>query len=321
LTLDDWSRVNGIASKTGTTNDVKDMWVVGGSPYYTVLVWAGNTDGKPMDIEASSSGVTGPYWKEIMTLLHKDKLKKSFSKEGLTEATLSANTGLLQEGGKKELLTELQIKFLKEAKDRLAKPEYKFSENSIFNNRTIATSRTVKVNKLDNLLIPDTEAGKAWPADLTGTVNCAGINSEFPRATNWSGGGSKNCPTELSELKKELAKIDININISSGQQAGDKIVAFIKNPGSGIKTKFIEIKIDGQYYGSLADSESIQQDIAGLKGNKDVEITVRNDAGLEQKFLIPAVKFGNEQQVEPIQNSNLVTINPTQLNSQSILNQ
>jgi membrane peptidoglycan carboxypeptidase len=319
LTLQDWSSVNGIAAKTGTTNDVKDMWVVGGSPYYTVLVWAGNTDGKPMSIEASSSGITGPYWKEIMTLLHKDKLKKSFSKEGLKETSLSSNTGLLQEGGKKELLTDRQINLLKEAKDKLSKPEYKFYENSIFNNRTIASGKTVKVNKLDNKLIPDTEAGKAWPIELTGAVSCASVSSEFPKANNWNGGGSKNCPTEISDLKKEAAKIDINVNIAAGQQATDKIVAFIKNPGSGIKTKFIEIKIGGQYYGSLADNDSIQQDITGVTGVKDVEITVRNDAGLEQKFLIPAVKFGNEPLVEPAitpPNSNIVTINPPQLNSQ-----
>jgi membrane peptidoglycan carboxypeptidase len=317
LTLNDWSSVNGIASKTGTTNDVKDMWVVGGSPYYTVLVWAGNTDGTPMNKEASSSGVTGPYWKEIMTLLHKDKLKKGFSKEGLTDTALSANTGLLQEGGKKELLTDLQIKLLKEAKERLLKPEYRFSENSIFNNRTIAVSKTVRVNKLDNLLIPDTDAGKAWPADLISSITCAGINSEFPKASNWSGGGSKNCPNEFSELKKEAAKIDINVNVATGQQASDKIVAFVKNPGSGIKTKFIEIKIGGQYYGSLADSESIQQELAGVNGIKDVEITVRNDAGLEQKFLIPAVIFGTElAPPQPSSNPNIVTINPPQLNSQ-----
>jgi membrane peptidoglycan carboxypeptidase len=326
LTLDDWSSVNGIASKTGTTNDVKDMWVVGGSPYYTVLVWAGNTDGKPMKIEASSSGVTGPYWKEIMTLLHKDKTKKGFSKEGLKETELSANTGLLQDGGKKELLTENQIKELKDAKERLSKPEYRFAENSIFANRTIAVNQNVKVNKLDNKIIPDNDQGKSWPADLTTYVNCAAISSEFPKSNNWNGGGTRNCPTEVSDLNKDKAKIEINANVSSGQQAGNQIVAFIKNPGTGIKTKSIEIKIGGQYYGSLQDSDSIQQDISTLDGVKDVEITVRNDAGQEQKFQIPAVKFGGNPNPNIIQvpaPNQTVIINPQQnkpLTNNPILN-
>ena len=318
LTLDDWSSVNGIAAKTGTTNDVKDMWVVGGSPYYTVLVWAGNTDGKPMKIEASSSGVTGPYWKEIMTLLHKDKTKKGFSKEGLKETELSANTGLLQDGGKKELLTDNQIKALKEAKDRLAKPEYKFSENSIFANRTIAVNQSVKVNKLDNKIIPDNDQGKAWPVELTTSVNCAAISSEFPKSNNWNGGGKLNCPTEISDLNKDNAKIEINANISSGQQAPSQIVAFIKNPGTAIKTKSIEIKINGQYYGSLQDSDSIQQDVSTIDGVKDVEITVRNDANQEQKFQFPGVKFGGNNSNNVIISSNLpnqtVIINPQQNN-------
>lgn len=293
LTLDDWSSINGIAAKTGTTNDVKDMWVVGGSPYYTVLVWAGNTDGKPMKIEASSSGVTGPYWKEIMALLHKDKIKKGFSKEGLKETELSVNTGLLQDGGKKELLTENQIKLLKDAKERLSKFEYKFYENSIFSNRTIAVNQSIKVNKLDNKIIPNNDQGNAWPTEFTMIVNCAAISSEFPKSNNWGGGGTKNCPNEVSELNKDNIKIEINANISNGQQAQNQIVAFIKNPSSGIKTKSIEIKINGQYYSSLQDSDSIQQDVTGLEGVKDVEITVRNDANQEQKFQFLAVKFGN----------------------------
>jgi membrane peptidoglycan carboxypeptidase len=317
LTLEDWSNVSGIAAKTGTTSDVKDMWVVGGSPYYTVLVWAGNTDGKPMKIEASSSGVTGPYWKSIMALLHKDKVKKGFSKAGLKETELSGNTGLLQDGGKKELLTDNQIKELKDAKERLSKPEYKFAENSIFTNRTIAVSQSVKVNKLDSKLIPDNDQGRAWPTDLTTIVSCAGINSEFPRSTSWGGGGTKNCPTEVSDLSTDKAKIELNVNLSAGQQAQGQIVAFVKNPGSGIKTKSIEIKIGGQFYGSLQDSDSIQQDISSLSGDKDVEITVRNDANQEQKFLIPAVKFGGN----PPPSNQTVIINPPQNNINSILNQ
>ena len=36
------------AAKTGTTTDFRDNWTVGYTPYLTVGVWAGNTDGTPM---------------------------------------------------------------------------------------------------------------------------------------------------------------------------------------------------------------------------------------------------------------------------------
>ena len=57
------------AVKTGTSKDMRDNWCIGYSQKYTVGVWVGNFDGKPMwDI----SGITGaaPVWLEIMNYLH-----------------------------------------------------------------------------------------------------------------------------------------------------------------------------------------------------------------------------------------------------------
>ncbi len=61
-----WSAV-----KTGTSKDMRDNWSVGYSEHYTVGVWVGNFDGKPMwDV----SGVTGaaPVWRDVMDYLHRN---------------------------------------------------------------------------------------------------------------------------------------------------------------------------------------------------------------------------------------------------------
>lgn len=60
------------AVKTGTSKDMRDNWCVGYSEKYTVGVWVGNFDGKPM---WSVSGITGaaPVWLEIMNYLHSSK--------------------------------------------------------------------------------------------------------------------------------------------------------------------------------------------------------------------------------------------------------
>ncbi len=52
------------AVKTGTTNDYRDNWTLGYTPYMTVGVWAGNSDNSPM---IKSSGVTGaaPIWHDF----------------------------------------------------------------------------------------------------------------------------------------------------------------------------------------------------------------------------------------------------------------
>lgn len=60
-----WSAV-----KTGTSKDMRDNWCVGYSERYTVGVWVGNFDGKPMwDV----SGVTGaaPVWHDVIAYLHR----------------------------------------------------------------------------------------------------------------------------------------------------------------------------------------------------------------------------------------------------------
>ena len=59
-----WSAV-----KTGTSKDMRDNWCVGFSRRYTVGVWVGNFDGRPM---RGVSGVTGaaPVWLEVMQALH-----------------------------------------------------------------------------------------------------------------------------------------------------------------------------------------------------------------------------------------------------------
>ena len=60
------------AVKTGTSQQHRDNWCVGFTRDYTVGVWVGNFEGRPM---AGISGVTGagPLWRQVMLLLHRDQ--------------------------------------------------------------------------------------------------------------------------------------------------------------------------------------------------------------------------------------------------------
>ncbi|EKD95205.1 MAG: hypothetical protein ACD_25C00025G0001 [uncultured bacterium] len=57
-----------VAVKTGTTDLIKDNWTFGFTPGYTVGVWVGNNDNKPMN-KYMASGLTGaaPIWNRIMS--------------------------------------------------------------------------------------------------------------------------------------------------------------------------------------------------------------------------------------------------------------
>ena len=68
-----------VAAKTGTTNDYKDMWVIGYTPSITVGAWMGNNDNSPIAKQVAGS-ITGPMWhafmNEILPSLPNDQFEK-----------------------------------------------------------------------------------------------------------------------------------------------------------------------------------------------------------------------------------------------------
>ncbi len=81
------------AAKTGTSKDFRDNWTIGYTPRYTVGVWVGNFDGKPME---NVSGITGcgPLFRDIMLFLGKDGSGGRFVEpEGLVQVKICPLTG------------------------------------------------------------------------------------------------------------------------------------------------------------------------------------------------------------------------------------
>ena len=54
-----------VAVKTGTTNNARDIWVVGYSPSLVVLVWAGNSDGEVLENKVSGFRLA-PLFRDIL---------------------------------------------------------------------------------------------------------------------------------------------------------------------------------------------------------------------------------------------------------------
>lgn len=55
-----------VAVKTGTSNEKRDNWTIGYTPFFVVTVWVGNNDNSPMN-PILTSGITGatPIWRKI----------------------------------------------------------------------------------------------------------------------------------------------------------------------------------------------------------------------------------------------------------------
>ena len=54
-----------VADKTGTTNDYRDVWIVGYTPGIALGAWAGNNDNSPME-KRIAAFIISPMWHEIM---------------------------------------------------------------------------------------------------------------------------------------------------------------------------------------------------------------------------------------------------------------
>jgi len=55
-----------VALKTGTTNDYRDAWVIGYTPFIVVGVWAGNSDYSPMQRKGGSILAAVPIWSNFL---------------------------------------------------------------------------------------------------------------------------------------------------------------------------------------------------------------------------------------------------------------
>jgi membrane peptidoglycan carboxypeptidase len=55
-----------VAAKTGTTNDYRDVWVVGYTPSVVIGMWGGNNNNTPIDKKVAGL-VLAPIWHKAMT--------------------------------------------------------------------------------------------------------------------------------------------------------------------------------------------------------------------------------------------------------------
>lgn len=86
--------------KTGTTNDLRDNWAIGGNQNVVVGVWVGNNDNSEM--KAVASGVSGatPIWRKVLLKALEGKPEVSFKQpDGAVKASVDAFSGYASHDG------------------------------------------------------------------------------------------------------------------------------------------------------------------------------------------------------------------------------
>jgi len=94
-----------VALKTGTTNDYKDAWTLGYTPFLTIGVWAGNSDNTPMQKHAGSILAAVPIWSEFMNAALQNYPMEFFNKpDGVQENKPMMNGEYIINGQVHEIL-------------------------------------------------------------------------------------------------------------------------------------------------------------------------------------------------------------------------
>ncbi len=98
-----------VAAKTGTTNDFRDVWVVGYTPTLAVGTWAGNNDNSPI-VKKVAGFVIAPMWRafmdEVLPYVKNEKFKKPNSLPNNLKPILKGDwqTAFAQAGGAHSIL-------------------------------------------------------------------------------------------------------------------------------------------------------------------------------------------------------------------------
>jgi 1A family penicillin-binding protein len=92
---DSWLQIGRPAAvKTGTTNDVRDIWTIGYTPELVTGVWVGNADGAPMDRNLSGIAGAGPIWNRFMRAALANVAPQDFARPaGITSVEICTLTG------------------------------------------------------------------------------------------------------------------------------------------------------------------------------------------------------------------------------------
>ncbi len=258
--------------KTGTTDDKRDNWTVGGTKSRIIGVWVGNNDNSPMN-PALASGVTGaaPIWNRLIKEAIKDIKNEPFIKpDNVVEMEIDAFGG----GLPRDDMPRRKEIFIKGTEPTGPSPVYK----------------KVKISKANGKLANDIEiASGAYDEKEffvfaeNDPVSTDGKNRWQTGIDNWASGQADpkyKTPTETSSERNDNVVMNIN-DPSDRKQYNDHDVKIAGEAFSLGGIKEIIVRIDGNEVDKVANTGSYSRVFNINTGAHTITMTAKDDRGKE----------------------------------------
>jgi membrane peptidoglycan carboxypeptidase len=220
--------------KTGTTNDKRDNWTIGGNDNAMVGVWVGNNDNSPMLNVASGISGASPIWHQIIIQVMKGKPAVSFTP---TSNVVTAQVDTISGYAAHDNFPSRSESFIKGTEPVGADPSHLFlrlcnSDGKLANPSDIAggsfhTQEYYKFKEND----PTAAAGgpNQWQAGIDAWVNTQ-TDARYHPPTDYCGSGN---PLDVEFTSPHDQDSNINNNFT---------VNFTANSNSAITES--DIKVD-----------------------------------------------------------------------------
>lgn len=200
-----------IAVKTGTTNDKKDNWAVGGNNDIVVGAWVGNNDNTSMKQVASGVSGATPIWRNILLSALKGKTSRQIEiPKDVVNISVDKISGFLAHDNF-ESRNEYFVKGV-EPKEDTVHVNLKICKNG----DKLATPSQINANQYDNKeFIILKEEDQIWQEGVIEWINSLSDNSKYKYPTEYCEGGDNLAPinVEFETPRDRDSNLDNNITI------------------------------------------------------------------------------------------------------------
>jgi len=281
--VNSYLNIPNVMAKTGTTNDKRDNWTIGGNANAMVGVWVGNNDNSQMLNVASGVSGASPIWHNIVVQALKGKAAVTFEvPAGVSSTSVDALSGY----GSHDNFTARQEYFIKGTEPTLADPIHALLK-VCKNDGKLATPADIAANNFDYqeyfiLKEDDPTAGAGginkwqeginnWiatqadsryrpPTDYCGTSNPLNVDFTGPRDHDSNLGTGDMDVNFTANSSSSITQVDLKLN-------GNKICTF--NNGANNYTCKVSFPSKGIY-----TLEAIAMDSANHQSNRVITVGV-----------------------------------------------